>query len=304
MTIKASFIVPTRDRADILKVSLPLMLSQDFDGEAFEVIVVSDGSLDDTANVVGVLGNARLHFAELEAPSGAAAARNRAIDMARGELLVFVDDDSLIGPGFLAAHLRHHRGDQAIVTGPIIDVDRIPDLENQPRAGLFNRHWNPFPTGNASVARSLVTGVGGFDEAFRQYGWEDPELFVRMAKTGVRTVFDYRAPIYHYKPRARAAPLSERLELERMRGENGALFYAKHPTLSVGFQTKQLGVFPMLDRLVNRVVGLDGRIAAAMDGGQAPANAFMRTLMILHAEIDAGRKARRALAQQRPGANR
>lgn len=293
MATKASFIVPTRDRAGILKISLPLMLSQSA-ADAFEIIVVSDGSRDDTAGAVRSFECAQLHFAELDAPSGPAAARNRAIDMARGEFLVFVDDDSLIKADFLEEHLRHHRGerDRTIVTGPIIDVDQVPDLQNPPRAGLFSRHWNAFPTGNASVRKALVTEAGGFDEAFRAYGWEDPEMYVRLAKSGVRNVFSHAALIYHYKPGAATAPLAERLALERMRGANGALFYTKHPTFPVGFQTKQLGVFSVLDRLADRLLDLQGKVDAAIDRGYEPDSGLVRTLMILHAEIEAGDRAK------------
>lgn len=293
MATKASFIVPTRDRAEILRISLPLMLSQST-ADAFEIIVVSDGSRDDTAGVVRSLECTQIQFAELEAPSGPAAARNRAIDLARGEFLVFVDDDSLIKPDFLEEHLRHHTDDwdHTIVTGPIIDVDQVPDLQNPPRAGLFSRHWNAFPTGNASVRKALVTEAGGFDETFQRYGWEDPEMYVRLAKTGIRRVFSHAAPIYHYKPGAATAPLSERLVLERARGANGALFYAKHPTFAVGFQTKQLAVFSVLDRLADRLFDLQGKIDAAIDHGYEPNNGLVRTLMILHAEIEAGGRAR------------
>lgn len=294
MTVKASFIVPTRDRAEILRVSLPLMLSQDVAPESFEVIVVSDGSRDETADVIDTLGSAHVHFAVLEEPSGPAAARNRAIEMARGDILVFVDDDSLIRADFLTEHLRHHHDghDHPVVTGPIIDVDQVPDFPSPPKAGIFNRHWNPFPTGNASVQKSLVTAVGGFDEVFKKYGWEDPELFVRLAKTGIRKIFNYGAPIYHYKPGAAIAPLSERLALEQMRGSNGALFYAKHPTISVGFQTKQLGLFSTLDRVADSLLDLQGKVDSALDRGYEPNSGLMRTLLILHAEIEAGRRAR------------
>lgn len=293
MATKASFIIPTRGRAEILKISLPLMLSQAA-GHDFEIVVVSDASQDGTDDVIRSLESKQLQFAELEVPSGPAAARNRAIDMAGGEILVFVDDDSLIKSDFLEEHLRHHDGvnDRTVVTGPIIDVHQVPDFRNLPKAGWFSRHWNAFPTCNASVRKKLITEAGGFDEAFRTYGWEDPEMYVRLARHGVSPVFSHSAPIYHYKPRAMTAPITERLALERMRGANGALFYAKHPTFGVGLQTKQLGVFSGLDRLADRFFDLQGKVEAAMTDGYEPASGLVRTMMIIHAEIEAGRRAK------------
>ena len=295
MTCDASIIVPTRNRADILEQSLPLMLAQDVGSQSYEIVVVSDGFEDPTAEVIGSLNSSMIKFAELDKPSGPAAARNRAISMADGRILVFLDDDSLIRSDFLGLHLAHH-GDEIrnlIVTGPIIDVNHVPDFNSTARAGWRDRHWNPFPTGNASVQKSLVEDVGGFDESFKKYGWEDPELYARLEKAGIAKKFDFGAPIYHYKPHAETASLSARLKLEHMRGENGAMFYEKHPTWAVAFQTKQLSLFSALDKLADRVFGLQDKVQAAIDNGYEPDSEFVRTLMILHAEIESGRRHRR-----------
>lgn len=289
MTPEASFIVPTYRRAAVLEVAVPLFLGQRTDA-AFEVIVVSDGPDPETDAVMARLAAPNLHYVALPENAGPSTARNRAIGMARGRILVFVDDDSLIKPDFLARHLAHHAGqDDRLVTGPILDVSAPPeDMENPPPAGIFNRHFNPLPTGNASVARAHVTAVGGFDEGFREYGWEDPEFCARLMRRPLQTRFERAAPIYHWKPPAANRSLAARLRRELARGRNGARFHAKHPTLSVALQTKRWAGYRALDRLLDPVLRLDRRMLEVLAGGPEPGG-LMAVLLLAHAEIEGGR---------------
>jgi hypothetical protein len=79
----------------------------------------------------------------------------------------------------------------------------------------------------------------------------------------------------------------------------GAYYYAKHPTFSVAFETKQLPTFRALDRFAERLLGIDARIAAARESGVEPASGFMKLLMINHTEIQAGRRKREEIERQR-----
>ncbi|PRX37771.1 Glycosyltransferase, GT2 family [Meinhardsimonia xiamenensis] len=290
--LEASFIVPTHGRAEVLSLSVPLFLGQDYPRDAFEVIVVSDGPDPAAQTVIDRLAAPGLRFAALEENRGPGAARNRAIAMARGRILVFVDDDSLVAPDFLRRHLRHHEGrDDRVVTGPIIDVTEPPDMTAPPRPAPWALHLNPFPGGNASIARARVEAVGGFDEAFRHYGWEDPELYARLRQAGrLSRRFERRAPIWHFKPQGAATSFAARVRRELQRGGNGAMFYARHPRLEVGLQTKQLAPFHLLDRALDAMFGLERRLQAALERGEAPASRLLRAMVLLHAEISAGRR--------------
>src|SRR5690606_15644840 len=111
---------------------------------------------------------------------------------------------------------------------------------------------------------------------------------------------------WHYKPPAVSRDFFARLRLEEDRGAMGAVYYAKHRTFNVALETKRLALFDLLDRAVNAVIDLDGRIKAARASGIEPASGFMRLLMINHTEIRAGRaewlalgpERRRALAEE------
>src|SRR4051812_22145175 len=118
MALTASIIVPTRDRAGYLDVALASIAPQAAAAGA-ELLVVDDGPGAATRAV------AERHGARYVAHAvsrGLNAARNSGVDAARGELLVFVDDDVAVRPGWLAALLRAHAAedpDVAVLTGPI-----------------------------------------------------------------------------------------------------------------------------------------------------------------------------------------
>ncbi|MEM7068802.1 MAG: glycosyltransferase family A protein [Pseudomonadota bacterium] len=298
MQIDASFIVPTKNRAAILRHSLPMLLRQESQNYNFEIVVVSDGFESDTAAVLKEFNSPNLHYDNLKEASGAAAARNRAIELASGNILIFVDDDSLVLPNFLQEHLKSHQtsGD-AVATGPIIDVSQLPSEAAFPNVRLFDRHLNAFPTGNASIPKSRVLDAGGFDETFTTYGWEDPELFHRISKVDIERKFLTSAPIYHYKSPGTSLTFPQQLKQEQSRGRNGALFYTKHPAFSVALQTKQLKLIQGLDRVVNSLFGLEEKVEKAIKENWSPTSSTIKSLMLLHAEIDAGRQGYKEFSQ-------
>lgn len=86
-----SVIIPTHNRAEMLKRALKSVLAQTW--EDYEVIVVSDGSTDDTDKVMASFKDPRIHFLQHEKSQGASAARNTGISHSRGDYVAFLDDD-------------------------------------------------------------------------------------------------------------------------------------------------------------------------------------------------------------------
>ena len=296
MSIKTSLIIPTRNRAGILRLALPRMLDQTVPSAEFEIIVVDNASEDDTEAVVKAIDSPHIVYRRQEKRTAASGARNRAIALAKGELLLFVDDDALVRNDFIEQHLESHRTHpNVVVTGPIIDCTE-PPVEANPEPGRWlGRHANPFPTCNASVRKDTVLEAGGFDEGFTTYGWEDPEMYRRLLARGVSRQYNWRAPIWHCKPGTYHRGFFQRLDLEESRGAMGAYYYAKHPTFGVAFETKQHALWRGLDRLVAPLLGLDARIAEARRTGVEPSSGLMQLLMINHTEIEAGRRMRAKL---------
>jgi len=293
MTPAVSVIIPTRNRADILEQTLPTLLDQDLGGSDYEVIVVEDDSPDRTAEMLAGFSSPRLRWERLErtAPGAISRVRNRAIKLARAETIVSVDDDAFVSRDYLATHLaRQREGRDRIVTGPIIEIDTPPaDIESDARQSRRGWHRNPYPSGNASAPKALLERIGGYDEDFTLYGWEDMEFARRLLKAGARRVYDTRAAILHYKPRAAPRAFSDRLRTEIQRGAMGAVFHAKHPGLAVAVQTKRLAPLRALDSGLNVLLDLDRRVLDILEGAPVPKSGVMRFLVKEHAEISGGR---------------
>src|SRR5579859_5892156 len=100
-----SVVIPTYNRRDSLARTLDTLFAQDFPPGQYEVIVAVDGSTDGTADYLRQLRHPCLRFLEHSCNQGQAAARNSAHEVARGELILCIDDDMLCDRGLLKAHV-------------------------------------------------------------------------------------------------------------------------------------------------------------------------------------------------------
>jgi glycosyltransferase involved in cell wall biosynthesis len=192
----ASVIVPARDAEETLAPTLRALESQEVE-ETFEVIVVDDGSTDQTARIVRDAG---IGATLLSQPRlGPAAARNRGVRHSRGELLAFCDADTVPVSGWLRAGIRALRGaelvqgrvlpDPAVALGPF---DRTIWVLHA--AGLWE-------TANLFVRRELFERVGGFEQWLQPTSGkalaEDVWFGYRALRAGASTSFSEEALAYH-----------------------------------------------------------------------------------------------------------
>lgn len=200
-----SVVIPSYNRREALAEVIRALRAQTYPADRFEVVVVLDGSEDGSRELLeAVRSEGQLALRVLWQPNqGAGRARNRGAEAARGELLVFLDDDVVPRPDLLEAHVRAHRerpGD--VVLGQMLFVASGPrtvivDWEAEWYAQHFKDLARPdyrfdcwdFFAGNVSLARRDFIDLGGFDEAFTNYGCEDWELGVRLLKSGRRLRF-------------------------------------------------------------------------------------------------------------------
>lgn len=237
--MRLSAVVPTYNRSEVLRVCLRSLAAQTLPRDQFEVLVVDDGSSDDTESVVRRF-EPELAVRYLRQPTnrGRAAARNRGIREATGDVVVFVDSDVFPVPEFLEAHraihLRHHR---AVGRGPLRLTVHLDDPFHKP-ALLPDPSPAFLDTANASVRREHLVAAGGFDEEFRHYGWEDVDLGLRLRRMGLRRVFDRRALAYHYQPPPAPENLPELLRREEERARMAVRLVRKHPGLGSRFLTQ------------------------------------------------------------------
>jgi len=189
----ASVVIATRDRAWALRGCLTNLAAQDDPGR-FETVVVDNGSTDDTAEVIAAFSGSRVRRIAVGRPNRAKA-RNAGIAAASGRIVIFCDDDTLAPAHYVRAHLEAHaRSPRCVVSGPIVNVadDQVlpaPDARHFSRAFLC--------TCNASVARADLIAVGGFDERYELYGWEDTDLGVRLRARGLCRAISAAAYLHH-----------------------------------------------------------------------------------------------------------
>lgn len=212
-----SVVMPTYNRRERVRAAIEALDRQHVD-VPFEIVVVSDGSTDGTDELLRSVETRVPLSAVVQENGGPATARNRGVDAATGELIVFVDDDVVAADGMLQAHVDAHRalGDQVVVVGPMLDppgFSMVPWVRWEQamlakqyaalEAGEYEATARQFYTGNASVRRRHLLAAGGFDPAFRRA--EDVELAYRLADRGLTFAYEPSAVGLHHADRSYAA---------------------------------------------------------------------------------------------------
>lgn len=205
--LKASVVVPTRDRPDRLRALLESLAEQTASARPFEVVVVDDASAISDPGVLteeGVLTDGiRARVLRHGSPRGPAAARNTGWRAAEAPLVAFTDDDCRATPGWLGELLSTWEGD----AGRFVQGQTAPEPAERGRLGPLSRTLDVrgpgyFETSNIAYPRRLLDALGGFDEGFRRACGEDVELGIRATKAGAELVFVPEALMYHavYRP--------------------------------------------------------------------------------------------------------
>ena len=175
------------------------------------------------------------------------------MNLAQGHVVIFLDDDRLTGPDFLLQHTLRHRGDPCLVHGNTkqrIHTHRHPPLQREevtrpetlpPRVSLymergiyrqtaeaFHRRglgWIFLTAGNSSALRERVEAVGGFDEDFRGWGFEDNDLALRLQESGLPLRFE---PVISTLHQVHPAEPTKAADHQR----NMHCLFRKHPGLN------------------------------------------------------------------------
>lgn len=271
MPVRLSTIIPTYQRRAWVERLLQSLCGQNLDPNTFEVIVVIDGSEDGTREMV----------AEFRAPfslrglwqtnQGRAAACNTGLAVARGEVVVFLDDDMQAAPGLLGAHLTRHEDQATLGVVGAVPMQPAPDsaritafmsLRYERVMQLFAQPGYIIPPGefyggNFSARRPTLESAGGFDAyTFTEYGAEDMDLAHRLTKQGARLVYCPQALAYQ----SYAKDLAGLLRDTRAEGHAEVALVSKFPELWPATRLSQYGAAG---------VGLRAARAALLRLGQA-----------------------------------
>ncbi|MEV6932538.1 glycosyltransferase [Dactylosporangium sp. NPDC051485] len=221
-----SVVIPVRNRPGCIRWTLSSLCSQRGAGD-FEVVVVDDGSIDNTPGVVEEFRDRlTIKFLRNGVNRGRSFSRNRGAEAADGDYLLLLDSDSFVRQDLVSRHQRcHATWSGEVVMGRRIEigwwsmrelalkgeVEKPQCYEGDQRDSwglsevdpnyIDRTPWLFAATHNLSLPRDLLTEVGGFDEGFRRWGYEDNEfaykVFQRFGRESGHFWYEPEAVCYH-----------------------------------------------------------------------------------------------------------
>src|SRR5262245_37863039 len=211
-----SVLIPTYNRAPLLRRSLESLVNQTLPPDDFEVVVVDDGSTDATSEVCEEFASRlRLRYYSIK-KSGNPAAKNLGVFAAAGPLLFFFDDDDIATSTLLEEHLRAHSqypGENVAILGytgwaPELNVtpvmEYVMDIGQLLFAYNYLRHGQEldctcFWCGRISCTRSLLVKHGVYNQSFPSI-IEYVELGYRLSKFSLRIIYSRQAVSHMVRP--------------------------------------------------------------------------------------------------------
>jgi GT2 family glycosyltransferase len=192
-----SVVIPTHDRPFILGETLRALGSQDMHPD--EIIVVEDGNQMQKPDEY-YAGPACLILAHQDFHGfRAGQARNKGAHIARGEILIFLDDDMVVDSKFIREHIRQQRSCRAVVAGfrnrvtakAYFGGDYRTACRRDPKLTYLGEGvgqawpgWLWFSSSHFSISRDAFCEVGGFAEDFVGWGFEDTDFAYRAWRRG------------------------------------------------------------------------------------------------------------------------
>ncbi|MFC2162160.1 glycosyltransferase [Candidatus Altiarchaeota archaeon] len=199
-----SVVVPTYNRGPLLNECLDSLFGQDYPKDKYEVIIVNDGSADDTEDILTEYeqraDDRYMHFRQEN--KGVSAARNLGIQNSQGEIVCFTDDDCIADPDWITNIVCEYDSmDVGGVGGRIkgfkptrlieryIEKNRLLDQE------VF---IDLFLTGaNSSYRRDLLGEIRGYDIHFHKVGGDDTDIGLRVKLAGKTLKYARNAQVFH-----------------------------------------------------------------------------------------------------------
>lgn len=213
-----SVIIPTYNRRDVLVKALGGYQAQTSPELIREILIVDDGSTDDTESMVEEFSRGSVFPIRYlrQSNKGPAAARNFGIREAKSSLLLFSDSDIIPAHDLVEQHVVWHQkttGSNVAVLGYVtwpLNIKVTPFMRWYGEEGVLFQFrslrgktvvddFHFFYTCNLSLKTDFVRSAGGFDEEFKSAAYEDTELGYRLSKRGLQLLYNPAAIAYHHQ---------------------------------------------------------------------------------------------------------
>jgi len=280
MAISISVVIPTYNRTALLLNCIDALAKQDFDKDAYEIIVMTDGPDEATLQLMKIAAcqynDVNIHVSSTLAKKGPATARNSGWRMAKGELIVFTDDDCEPSNMLLSSYWGMYcRQDSKIIAlnGPVhVPVYTIPtDYEKN----IARLEIAEFITANCACSRVALEKINGFDEAFSMAWREDSDLHFKLIEAHIPIIRVPGALVVHP---VRASHFGISLK-EQKKSMYNALLFKKYPLL----YKQKIGATPLWNYYAIVLLLVVGCIALATGNTIAGIAAFILwAFMVMH----------------------
>ena len=189
-----SVVIPTYERPNDLRICINSLCKEiQLVSHTYEIIVTDDSKSDESKKMV------EKEFPDVSwgkgKQNGPAGNRNAGVDRAKGEWIVFLDDDCIAQEGYLKAYanaIRANQGTQVFEGKIFAERPRKTWAEGCPENGHGGMLW----TSNLCVNRKLYLKMGGLDERF-QIAYEDVDFAFRLKQNGIQSIFVIDAAVCH-----------------------------------------------------------------------------------------------------------
>ncbi|MBI3760227.1 MAG: glycosyltransferase [Deltaproteobacteria bacterium] len=206
---RVSVVIPVFNNAATIRIAIASVFEQQFDPDEIELIVVNDGSTDNSSEILRSFGD-RIRVID-QSNRGPAAARNTGVAAAHGEYLAFLDADDAWLPQKLATIVPILDRNPAVVLvfsdaipidaggAPVGESYVTPDCAHAPTMAEMLDRWWPIIPSTAVMRTATFKACGGFVEEFRSAAYEDPYLFLVAREHGEFAYVPERLVLYRYE---------------------------------------------------------------------------------------------------------
>lgn len=195
-----SIVIPAFNAGPTLSQTVRACMDQDYPKDKFEIIVVDDGSDDNTRDVAAGF-NVRYIY---QKKSGPASARNNGWRNSKGEAVCFTDADCIPESDWISKLVRHYNADNTgavagsySVHGSPYLLDKFVHYEIQDRHSRMPEHISSFGTYNVMIKRAVLEATAGFNPEYYKASGEDTDLSYKITGAGYKIYFAKDASVSH-----------------------------------------------------------------------------------------------------------